>query len=161
MKIANVVKDRLATLASAHGGRLTPDAVVADARKRDSPLHHLFEWDLKKAAQKQWLDTARQLIRSVEVVVTVENIGVKTPFYVRDPNQDTGAQGYIAVSELRNDQDAAREALVNEFQKAADMLRRARHIAIALSLSSEVEEIIFSIVDLRDRVRHAEPPATM
>ena len=106
MKISDVVKNRLEQIASAHSGRITADMVVADAKSKDSPLHGMFEWDARKAAQQHWLDTARKLIRSVEVVMVVENITVRAPVYVRDPDQETAKQGYIAVSNLRRDHDA-------------------------------------------------------
>ena len=44
------VKKRLIEIEEANGGRLTPDAVVRDAKRKDSPLHSCFEWDVKKAA---------------------------------------------------------------------------------------------------------------
>lgn len=161
MKITDAVKIHLGSLARANNGRITPDDVVADARKKDSPLHDLFEWDVKKAAAHHWKETARSLIRSVEVRVTVNNITVSAPVYVRDPTQETGKQGYIAVSELRRDHDGARFAIVNEFQRAADLLRRARSLAVALDIDEEVDDVISDIVELRDRVQHPEPEARM
>jgi len=152
MKISDAVKEHLETLARANGGRITPDDVVADARKKDSPLHALFEWDVKKAAAQHWVDTARSLIRSVEVRVTVNNITVSAPVYVRDPSQESGKQGYVAVSELRRDHMGARVAIVNEFQRAADLLRRARSLAVALDVGEEVDGVISDIVELRNKV---------
>lgn len=148
-----VIADRLEHIASLHGGRITPDLVIKDAKSKDSPLHSLFEWDKSKAAHQHWLDTARSIIASVEVRVTTEHITVRTPIYVRDPSAAAGTQGYIAVSRLRSEPDLAREALVAEFQHAADLLRRARHLAIALSVEDDVDEIVEQVVDLRERVR--------
>lgn len=65
-------------------GRLTPEAVVEDARDPGSPLHELFEWNVDKAAMKHWMDRARTLIRSVEVVIRNERLTVSTVAYVRD-----------------------------------------------------------------------------
>lgn len=48
------LQEHLQSLADRHG-RLTPEIVVSDARKKDSPLNGYFEWDIKKAAQRDWL----------------------------------------------------------------------------------------------------------
>ncbi len=161
MKITAEVKEHLESIAAKRNGRLTADDVVADAKRKDSPLHSLFEWDVKKAAAQHWVDTARTLISSVEVKVTMDHITVRAPFYVRDPSAKSDEQGYIAVSALSHDHDAARVTIVNEFQRAADMLRRARHLAIALGLESEIDFVVSRIVDLRDRAKHAAPEASM
>lgn len=161
MKITDEVKTQLLAIAAKRNGRLTPDDVVADAKRKDSPLHAMFEWDVKKAAAQHWVDTARAIIGSVEVRVTMDHITVRVPFYVRDPSAKSDEQGYIAVSALSRDHDSARVAIINEFQRAADQLRRARHLAMALGLANEIDGIVASIVDLRDRVKHAAPEASM
>lgn len=50
-----------------HEEGLTPDVVVQDARRRQSPLHGAFEWDDAAAAHQHRLETARSLIRSVSI----------------------------------------------------------------------------------------------
>ena len=44
-------------------GKLTPSGILAMAKKEDSPLHKLFEWDDAKASQEYRLIQARQLIK--------------------------------------------------------------------------------------------------
>lgn len=159
MTTKEIVKERLEELAREHDGRLTPEIVVADAKQKDSPLHDLFEWDVKKAAYKYWLDTARNIIASVEVVIKTEHITVRAPLYVRDPSKQHKEQGYISVESLRSDQDLAREALVTEFQRAADLLRRARHLAVALKLDRDVDDVVDRVVGLKERAMHPEQRA--
>lgn len=48
----------------------TTKSVLAEARKKTSPLHDLFEWDPVKAHGKYLADRAYQVIRSIQVVVT-------------------------------------------------------------------------------------------
>jgi hypothetical protein len=145
------IADRLKQIAEANGGRLTPEAVVADAKRKDSPLHAEFEWDTRKAALAHWIDTARRLIASVNIVVRTERIDIRVPAYVRDPSAGTGEQGYVSVATLRNDADSARDAIVSEFKRVGDMLRRARNLATALEMEGEVDRIIASVTDLRER----------
>ena len=153
------IRDRLELLAAANSGVLTPDAVVADARKKDSPLHACFEWDVKKAAAEYWLIQARELIRTVRVTVNTETSNVTAVAYVRDPRQAHDAQGYVAVSSIRNDSDLAREVLVSEFSRVASMLRRARELAEVLGARDEVENLLTQVVGLRDRFEVEAPAA--
>lgn len=46
-------------------GKVTPDAVLAEASAQDSDLHRFFEWDDSTAAIQHRLHQARQLVRSV------------------------------------------------------------------------------------------------
>lgn len=150
------IRVRLAEIEAAHHGRLTPNDVVKDARQKDSPLHGCFEWDTKKAAAAYWIEQARTLITSVHVVMKTETISIRTVYYVRDPSADNKEQGYVSVPRLRTEADMAREALVSEFTHVADMLRRARHLAVALNAADEVEPLLQSVIGLRQRF--AEPP---
>jgi hypothetical protein len=148
------IQEHLQRLEEENGGRLTPDVVVKDARDESSPLHGEFEWDVDKAAMSHWIDTARRLIASVTVIVRTEKIDIRVPAYVRDPSAAHHEQGYVSVNRLRSDADGAREALVAEFSRAGDLLRRARSLAVALSMEDDVERIIDSVTALRDRVQH-------
>ena len=152
------VKKRLIEIEEANGGRLTPDAVVRDAKRKDSPLHSCFEWDVKKAAEAHWIEQARDLITSIRIVVRTEHTNVSVVFYVRDPAAKSGEQGYVSVTKVRTDADMAREVLVVEFGRVADMLRRARELAAALEAQSEVEALLQGVVGLRQRFMD-QPPA--
>ena len=145
------IRQRLAEIEQANGGRLTPDDVVKDARRKDSPLHEHFEWDLKKAAAAHWIEQARNLIVSVRVVVRTEHTRVSAPYYVRDPNAESDQQGYVSVPKLRTDQDMARDVLVSEFGRVASMLTRARALAAALDADAEVDALLQGVVGLRQR----------
>lgn len=152
------VKKRLIEIEEANGGRLTPDAVVRDAKRKDSPLHSCFEWDVKKAAAAHWIEQARDLITSIRIVVKTERTNVSAVYYVRDPAAKSGEQGYVSVTKVRTDADMAREVLVAEFGRVADMLRRARELAAALEAQSEVEALLQGVVGLRQRFMD-QPPA--
>lgn len=152
------VVERLQQLADRNSGRLTPDDVVADAKRKDSPLHAHFEWDVKKAAAAYWLDQARELITSVRVVVRTETQNVSVVGYVRDPRCASSQQGYMAVAMVRSNIDLARDVLLDEFGRVASMLRRAREVSVVLGIEGEVEGLLQSVVGLRQRF---EPPAAV
>jgi hypothetical protein len=145
------IRERLQMLADQNNGRITPDIVVADAKKKTSPLHDQFEWDAKKAASQYWVYQARQLIKSVKVMVTNETRSVSTVCYVRDPSVESAEQGYISLPKLKSDHELSRDALLYEFDRAASALKRARNLAEALDMLPEVEEIVRDISAFRDR----------
>lgn len=140
---------RLAALES--GGRLTPRAVVDDAKSPDSPLHGLFDWDADKAADAHWLERARTIIRSVRIhaadpITTV----LQAPYYVSDPTLPN-EQGYISVALAKRDPLLAKETLRVEFGRALSALTRARRVAEALGLSNELEALIANVTHVRDK----------
>lgn len=129
--------------------RLTPDAVIEDAKNPASPLHPFFEWDLGKAAYRHWQEQARALISSVRIIQRTDKSVVSSVYYVRDPTASNDQQGYVSVKMLRTDEGMAREALVAEFSRVADLLRRARELAVALEMEDDVQELMDSVVRLR------------
>jgi len=149
------VMRRLLELENPDTGRVTPEAVVADAKRKDSPLHDLFEWDLKKAAHQHWIDRAREIL-TMRVTITTENTSVSVCGYIRDPAAGPREQGYVSIHRLRSDTDGSREALVAEFQRIRDLLNRARELAAAFELSDEVSDLVVRVAGLRDRVM--QPP---
>ena len=113
---------------------------------------------MKKAAAAHWIEQARDLITSIRIVVKTEHTNVSAVYYVRDPAAKSGEQGYVSVTKVRTDADMAREVLVAEFGRVADMLRRARELAAALEAQSEVEALLQGVVGLRQRFMD-QPPA--
>lgn len=148
------IHERLAALYAKHG-RLTPALVVRDAKNPASPMHDVFEWDDGKAARLYREEQARALIRTVTVKLSSDVTVVATPVYVRDPSAGNGEQGYVSVEALRGDRAMAREALMYECGRAASMVERARHLAVALGLTSEVEAALAGITSLRERAEAA------
>src|SRR5580765_2008829 len=63
----DAIGQELTRIKDANKGRLTPQSVVEEARKRSNPLHRHFEWNDKTAAEAYRLDQARTLIRIVQV----------------------------------------------------------------------------------------------
>lgn len=157
-EVRDSIRARLAEIEMANGGRLTPSAVVEDARDPSSPLHGSFEWDVTKASAAHWIEQARRLITSIHVLQRVETTSVRAVYYVRDPSAGSEEQGYVSLPTVRTDADLAREVLIAEFTRVADLLRRARVIAVALGAQGDVETLLSSVVGLRQRF--VDGPAT-
>ena len=149
MRLTKAQQLHVKELALANGGRMSPDLIIADAKKKRSPIHGLFEWDLKKAAHQHWLDTARTIITSVTVVCTEHTVTIPTNAYIEDPDKPIGSQGYVSTVTLRNDKEKARRALWRELERAESYLHRAHRVAAAVGLSNEVESILAQIRNLQ------------
>ena len=135
-------------------GALTPALIIEDAKQADSPLHDCFEWDVEKAAYVAWTSTARAIIRRVVLTETTEHISISAPFFVRDP--DAGkAQGYVSLTELRDDPERALASLKLEFGRAESALTRARGIAVALGLEAELDAMLKQLVRVRRQAEKA------
>lgn len=145
------IADRLEKIAGLNGGRITPDAVLLDAKSPKSPLHDQFDWDDSTAAKSWRLSQARELIRSIRVEITTDTRTVSTVRYVRDPAAGE-AQGYVEVAKLRDDKTLAVEALQGEIRQANALVARARSIADALGLSAEIEMVSESVETLQVRL---------
>jgi len=150
-----IIAERLNQIAERNNGRLTADDVVADAKNKTSPLHSLFEWNVKKAAEKYWLETARRIIASVEIIIKHEHIEVKSPLYVRDPGVIDNKQGYVNIKSLKSDTALARESLIIEFQRVTDLLMRVRGIAVALQMENILDDIINNIMSVQEKLKKA------
>ena len=146
------IRERLQSLADSNGGRLTPQAVVEDAKREGSPLHELFEWDQRRGHEIYLMHRAREVIRSVKVTIKTSETVHLAPLFTRDPTCEPRQAGYVSVRKLRNETDLARERVVAEFAAAAAALKRAKAVAAALDIGAEVDGLIFDVGQLRDRV---------
>lgn len=153
MKLTQEQIDRVKSLADVDG-RLTPDAVVDDARLKTSPLHGLFDWDVKKAAFEHWRDVAREVIGAVRIMVVNQTVTCPSPMYVRDPDA-AGKQGYRSVVALKSEPDRAREALLAALAVAAGHLQRAYEIAAVLGLQADVDALLEQVAGVRRALEEA------
>jgi hypothetical protein len=131
----NVIGNELERIRSGSGGRLTPPAVVEEARNRRNPLHRYFEWNDKTAAEAYRLDQARTLIRIIQVEDTDSDKPPRRAFV--SVNDD--GKAYRGINEVLNSQTLqlavlvaaerelrAFEARYNELLDICELVRDAR-----------------------------------
>lgn len=86
-------------LSEKHGGKISPEIVLADAKRKSSPLHGFFCWDNTRAAEQYRLIQASCLIRRVKVTFhETETKSVRVRAFVSVVDQD-------AVEEAGDDID--------------------------------------------------------
>lgn len=81
-------------------GRLDPKLIVTSARPKTSPLHRYFEWDERKAADQYRVWQARQLVKSIEIVVQEERIPAFYSVAMTDNEQD---REYMPLQDVLTD----------------------------------------------------------
>lgn len=108
-------------------GRLTPNEVVDAARSEKSPLHDLFCWDNDTAAELYRVEQAREVIRRVKLEVVIEERTINLNRYVRDPNTETGKQGYVSMLKVRA--RVANEVMGDELRQLLYQADRCARIA--------------------------------
>lgn len=70
--------EEIEEIAKRHGDDLTPAIIVAEAEKKSSPIHEVFEWDNNQASHFWRLQQARQLVNHIEVEIHYPEGEVKT-----------------------------------------------------------------------------------
>lgn len=148
----NAIRDTLERITQANSGRLTPEAVVQEAKSKDSPLHDCFEWDQRKAAHQYRIWQARELITSIKVEVRTDKTTLSTVAYVRDPTAGPSEQGYVRTLSLVGETEMARDVLLEEFGRARAALQRASDLASVFQLQEEIGLVSDRIEHMRVRV---------
>jgi hypothetical protein len=104
----------------ARDGVISASTVVEEARNPANPLHPIFGFDNPtEAAEQWWLHLARQMIRSVRVVVQ-DNGSLPTYVNVRISE---GSRGYRPAAEVVEEPDALASAIGILASKVADAER--------------------------------------
>lgn len=152
MHLTPEARERVQQIADRQGGRITPDDLIADARKKTSPLHAMFQWDVDKAAHQHWLETARSIIRSVRIEVKIDRKAVNVVAYVRDPQRQHKEQGYVALRQAADDPTDAASIMAYELGRAEACLKRALDVAEVLRLAKPTREALARVVGLKEKV---------
>jgi hypothetical protein len=121
-------------------GRITPRAVWQAARDPNHVLHREFQWDIKKAAEREWDRTAAELIREVRFVVTYEDRKIRVPCYVSDPREK--ASSYIPVARIARNSKASHAVLQREVEQIVGLIERGLKIAASFGLVSSFERML-------------------
>ena len=132
-------------------GELTPERVVKEAKRPTSPLNGMFQWDLKKAAYRHWIEQARTIIRSLSVVVTEDTITARVPLYIRDPRT---AEGYMSILSVGNSKDMARQAILSECKAVSAALQRAKSISVQLGMEPMFDRLIADTINAKAEIEN-------
>jgi len=121
----------------AKAGELTAPSVVDAARPKRSVLHGCFVWDDAEAARLHRETTARDLIRSVSVVV--ESDGEEEKRTVRAYHYDETA--YRRTDEILSDPDSRGRLLVRAKAEMLSWRQRYADLRELASVFAEVDKL--------------------
>lgn len=116
--------DELESIKQDAGGVITARAVVDRATDEDNALHDGFDWDDFSAADKHRLHTARNLIRSIQVVrydTTATSEGISVYHNIsRDPSEEnpSARRVYMSLDDILEDPKARRSLLEKAIKEA-------------------------------------------
>lgn len=134
---AQAIGEKLAALEAK--GRLTPDAVLKDAKNPKSVLHAQFEWNDAKAAERWRLEQAGHLIRSVTVVVEQRDEAepqVIRAFVPISGSEDT--RSYVPMMKALGDAEMRKQVLAQAHSELGAVARKYREL-------KELSEVVQAI----------------
>jgi hypothetical protein len=150
MSLSDDQREFIKSLADA-AGNIEPASVVEAARDPDSPIHELFQWNETLAAQQQWVDTAKRLIRFVKLEIIIERETVIAPYYVVDPDRPPKSRRYLTLTTAARSRATAREVLSGELHRISQAISRALAVAAVLGMTNELQELLENVTALRER----------
>ena len=136
---AQTAGERLEFIKASNEGKLTPKAVVEDARNENSPLHRAFTWDDAKAATTHRIAQARDLINHLIVRVKVESAAKTKPLRAMISVQQKEKPSYVSRSTALSEEDLRRQIVERAWREL--MSWRERY--------SDVSELhrVFQVID--------------
>lgn len=135
---AQVVGTELERLRTRYNGRLEADMVVHVAKSSSHPLHDLFEWDDNVAAQAYRVDQARQVIRSIEVVIKEAPQSKPVRAFVsvvRDRDRS-----YTSVQHAMSDEALRKQVLMQAFAELEAWRRRYAELVELANVFVAIDE---------------------
>ena len=123
-------------------GSIGTRAVVKDARERSSPLHPLFEWDDKAAADKFRLVQAQRIIVSIVLEPDPEDeqqfAPVRAFVCVTDVKGHEAGQ-FVRITAAVQDEDSRDLMLANARRELNDFRRRYKALSEFADLFAAIE----------------------
>lgn len=121
----------LERISEEHNHELKPEYVVADAVRKSSPLHKVFEWDDTKAAEKYRLQQARHLMNHIRIEVVNENIECRLSAFVHVKKDEKSQRTYVPLQHV----------VLNDYAYK-DMLEQAKEVMQSFVVTySQIEEV--------------------
>ncbi len=148
--------EELDRIASAHEGVLRPSDVVQESRPDEALLHECFLWDDPRAAELYREDQARQIIRSVEVIIEDEDNhprpAVAWVHIPQKPDENGNSQGYLPTAKVLSEGDLRQIALEEAFALMDGLRKRYAHL-------TELAEVFAALDAVQQRSKAAPEPA--
>lgn len=134
-------------------GCIRPETVWKKARSASSGLHSFFVWDVKRAAERHWVEEARRLIRSV-IIVPIEKEPMKegtvrafVNVSSNDKERRFKGRAYISMPRALSDPEYTQQLLQDALNEANQFRVRYEHLK---ALSKIIEAINVTVAELEE-----------
>ena len=137
-----MVKQELMLIKKKNRGFLTPEAVVAYAKNKNSALHKYFTWNDTEAAERWRLEEASRLIRRIYVTVLPGKKQYKIRAYV-SLSADRGRGGYRDTIEVMSDEDL-RIQMIEDVKEELQAFRKKLRVVsvVADRYAQQIEDTL-------------------
>ncbi len=81
--------------------RTTQNILDTIRQHPDHPIHKYYDWDMKKAAEQQWLQQTRNIVNHIEIIIEdpKDNTNISTPAFVSITNINHQKQ-YVPIESI-------------------------------------------------------------
>lgn len=123
-------------------GPVTPRVLLEESRPATAPLHEIFEWNDKRAAEKWRGYQAQEAIMCLQVVVKEGSVPIPaTAYIVVDEGGDQAGRGHVSMMAVLDDAPRRREFLLKELTTIEGHLRRTEGFAEMEPLRDAAAEV--------------------
>lgn len=125
-------------------GKLTPAAVVDEARPTDSILHPDFEWDDAEAAEKYRRHQARQMISALCIVQEETNTPVRAFINVKQPQNSPEPEGrqYLPLSVVLEAPPLRSQMLADALKEAQTFQQKYQTLSALNPVFTAIEQVV-------------------
>lgn len=126
-------------------GNLKPESIINAAKRKNSPMHKVFNWDDKSAAHEYRLTQARYITRSIEVTYD-EKPDVPVRAYesitIEKTTDEPKRKVYQSTEQILKTPSERDELLGNAIRDALAFKRRYRALSELSIVFSAVDEFL-------------------
>lgn len=127
-KTAHILRD----LAEKNGGEITPEIVLQEAKRKNSPLHPFFCWDNTKAAEEYRLIQAASLIRRIKITIpSSDETSIKVRAFINvcpqaeaEETPEEQARGVYVSFQHATTVESYREQMIANCKRDVEAFRR-------------------------------------
>ena len=147
-----VVGETLERIAKRNNGIVSAHDVVEEARPENSSLHPCFDtWDVAEAAELHWIEQARKVIRSVEVIVTDKKTGkeAREIAYVSVCENPQDGSMYMSTRKAMSNSEIRQRIIDDADSQLMGWHRRYGHLVEIAKEFGPIIEAINSLINKR------------